>query len=90
MKACQTKMFNLRMTKNHQHQLKDEPNTHWKNLRMLQLLWRMQLQRQCTPLELTPNVYVTEEPAKFHAWEARVFHQEGRESHQVLARGVFT
>ncbi len=43
---------------------------HRKNLRMLQLLWSMQLQIQCVPVELRPNVYstyVTKEPAEFHA-----------------------
>ena len=40
---------------------------HRKNLRMLQLLWRMQLQIQCTPMDLRPNVYVTKEPAKLPA-----------------------
>jgi hypothetical protein len=34
---------------------------------MLQLLWRMQLQIQCTPMDLRPNVYVTEEPAELRA-----------------------
>jgi hypothetical protein len=42
-------------------------HTHRKNLRMLQLLWKMQLQIQYTPVELRPSVYVTEEPAEFYA-----------------------
>ncbi len=32
--------------------------------------------------------YVTEEPAELHAQEAVRLHQDGRESYQVLARGV--
>jgi hypothetical protein len=42
-------------------------HTHRRNLRMLQLLWKMQLQIQYTPVELRPHEYVPEEPAKFHA-----------------------
>jgi hypothetical protein len=40
------------------------------NLRKLQLLWKMQLQIQYAPVELGPHVYVTEEPAEFHASKA--------------------
>jgi hypothetical protein len=41
-------------------------HTHRENLRMLQLLWKIQLQKQYTPVELRPYVYVTEEPAEFY------------------------
>jgi hypothetical protein len=50
-----------------------------KNLRMLQLLSKMQLQILYTPVELRPHVYVPEEFDEFFAREARVCHQEGGE-----------
>ncbi len=57
---------------------------------MLQLLWKMQLQIQYIPAELRPHGYVPDEPAEFHAQEAAGCHQEGGESHQVLAREQYT
>ncbi len=36
------------------------------------------------------RVYVPEEPGEIHAHEAAGCHQEGGESHQVLARGHYT
>ncbi len=79
-KLAKQKGFCLRMMKNCQHQHKSKPySINRKNLKMLQLLWKMQLQIQYTPVELRPLVYVTEEPAEFHAQEAVGFHQEGGE-----------
>jgi hypothetical protein len=43
-KACQTKIFCVRVMKNCQHQHKGKPHTQQKNLGVLQLQWRMQLQ----------------------------------------------
>ncbi len=56
------------------------------NLRMLQLLWKMQLQTQYTPVQLRPHRYAHEEPSEFHAQESAGCHLEGGESHQVLGR----
>jgi hypothetical protein len=55
---------------------------------MLQLLWKMQLQIEYTPVKLKPHVHVPEEPGEFHPQEAAECHQEGGEPHQVLATGV--
>jgi hypothetical protein len=52
-----------------------------KNLRMLQLLSKMQLQILYTPVELRPHVYVSEECDEFHARKATVCQQEGGETH---------
>ncbi len=56
------------------------------NLRMLQLLCKMQLQTQYTPVQLRPHRHVPEEPSEFHAQESAGCHQEGGESYQVLGR----
>ncbi len=45
-------------------------HTHKKNLRVLQFLWRMQLQIHYRPVKLGPHVCVSEEPGEFHAQEA--------------------
>ncbi len=42
------------MMKDRQHTTKAS-HTYEKNLRILQLLWKMQLQIECTPLELRPH-----------------------------------
>ncbi len=46
----------------------------------------MQLQIQCIPAKLRPHVL--EETGGFHAEKAAGCHEEGGESHQVLARGA--
>ncbi len=38
------------------------------------------------PVKLRPHVYVPKEPGELHAQEAKGCHQEGGETHQVLAR----
>jgi hypothetical protein len=45
------------------------------------------IKTQYTPVKFRPHVYVSEEPGEFYAQEAAGCHQEGGESHQVLARG---
>jgi hypothetical protein len=34
--------------------------------------------------------YVLEEPAEFHAQKAVGYHREGGDSHEVLAKGLYT
>jgi hypothetical protein len=63
-KARQTKSFCFRMMKNCQHQHKGKPHTQEKSQDAAK---RMQMQIQCTPMDLRPNVYVTEKPAELHA-----------------------
>jgi hypothetical protein len=43
-----------------------------------------------TPVELRPHEYLSEESAEFYAQEAAGCYQEGGESHQVLARELYT
>jgi hypothetical protein len=62
--------------------------TYVKNLKMLQLLWKIQLQLQYIPLQWRSQVCFPEEPGEFHAQEAEECHQEGGGPHKVLARGV--
>ncbi len=65
-KAHQTKSFSLGWWKIISISTKAS-HIHRKNLRMLQLLKKMQLQIEYTPVELRPSMYVTEEPAEFYA-----------------------
>jgi hypothetical protein len=57
---------------------------------MLQLLWKVQFQTQYTPVQLRPRVCVCEDPAEFHPQEATGCHQEGEDSHKILAIGLYT
>ncbi len=75
--------------KNRQHQHKGKKHTQ-KNLRTLGLLLKVQLQIEYIPVELRPHVYVPEEPAECHAQEAAGCYQDGGESWQLLARGLYT
>jgi hypothetical protein len=77
------------MIKNCQHQHKGKPHTQEKSQDAATSM-EDAIADTVTPIDLRPNVYLTEEPAELHAKEAVRFHQDGRESYQVLARGVFT
>jgi hypothetical protein len=81
--------FWTRMIKNHKRQHTGRSHTQEKS-QGLKLLWSMQLLMLTVPSSETEtsSLHICEELGGVHVQEAAHCHQEGRESHEVLARKV--
>jgi hypothetical protein len=89
-KARKTNIFCLRICKIRQHLHKGKPRTQEKSQDAATSTEDAIKDSIHVVVELRPHVYVTEEPAEFHGKEAVGYHQEGGESHKVLASGLYT